>query len=83
VVGGGEGLGAEQLREGLTVIENDLLEVGESALSGWCGCWVAFFDIALSVVNYKLVEIVETCKLGGRHGSRRLSVAQRRLEELG
>jgi hypothetical protein len=51
-------------RGGLTVIEHDLLEVGECALAGLCGCWVTFFDIALSVVAYELVEVIKACKLG-------------------
>jgi hypothetical protein len=49
---------------GLTIIEHDLLEIGESALAGLCGCWVTFFDVVISFVTYELVEVIKACKLG-------------------
>ena len=42
--------GGSQKMGGLTVIENDLLDLGESVWAGLCGCWVTLFDIALGVV---------------------------------
>ena len=48
----------------LTVVKHDLLDIGEGARAGLRSCWITLFDIALGVIAYELVEVVEACKLG-------------------
>lgn len=48
----------------LTVVKHDLLDVGEGTLAGLRSCWITLFDIALGVITYELIEVVEACKLG-------------------